>query len=162
MSFYNVVKYLRDELQSNEDVHTVMYSVRTEADLMKKNIYPLAIINPTSANLNLGPVNEFIFDIFVVDQRDLSNDDIVDKFWGNDNQIDTMNMAHGVLNTLVTTLRNIPNDDGIVLIDATTLTPIVYSDKNILDGWQLTLTIQIPNTKIDVCKPDNDSITPID
>jgi hypothetical protein len=145
-SYYKVVELLRVQLEGNPDVNTVVHGEFSNADREKKNIYPLAIVNPISASLANGNINEFTFEIGVLDQRDLSNDEIKDKFMGNDNEIDNLNMCHSVLNKLVTYLRNLYNVDNIELIAASNLTPLIFSGNNILDGWGLTIVIAIPNT----------------
>jgi hypothetical protein len=138
-------------LELNEDVNTVKHGDFSEADLEKKNIYPLAIINPISASLDNKQFNEFTFEVGVLDQRDLSNDLTSDKFDTNSNEIDNLNTCHAVLNDLVTRIRNLYNEHNIELSSASSLTPILFSDKNILDGWSITIVLQIPNITISTC-----------
>lgn len=149
-SYYKCVQLLRNLLESNEDVNTIMHSARSMADLQKKNIYPLAVINPVAAGFDVTSVNTFDFEIAVLDQRDLSNDDIIDKFKSNDNEIDNLNTCHAVLNRLVMELRNKLHDDNIRLTAITNLTPLLESNLNLLDGWFVTVTLSIPNT-ISIC-----------
>jgi aspartyl aminopeptidase len=145
-SYYKIVELLRNRLQQNPDVNTVIHGDFSQADKNKKNIYPLAIINPVSASFGNANVNEFTFEIAVLDQRDLSTDEIKDKFLGNDNEIDNLNMCHAVLNGLINYIRNSYNDDDIELIAASSVTPLIFTNLNILDGWGLTITVSIPNT----------------
>lgn len=145
-SFYNITKYLRDTLASFEDVNTVSFGPFPQGDYEKKNIYPIAMIEPTSSSFPVnGNVIEFTFDIGVFDQRDLSNDMIVDKFYSNDNEIDNLNMCHATLNLLVSTLRNENNPYNIEIVGISNLTPLVRQNLNILDGWGLTIVVQMPN-----------------
>jgi hypothetical protein len=151
-SFYKVTTLLRDRLQSNQDVNTVTFGVMSESDFQKKNIYPLVNIMPTNASLDNANVNSFDFEISAVDQRDLSDDEIKDKFLSNDNSIDNLNLCHAILNDLVTYLRNLYNDDGIELITASNMTPLYMDGLNIMDGWTLTITLEIPNITISACE----------
>lgn len=149
-AYLKVVNLLRDELESYEDVNTVIHLARSESDLFKKNIYPLVAINPQSASFN-GPVNEFTFEIAVMDVRDISDDETLDKFKGNDDQIWNLNTCHAVLNKLVTFLRLRDNEDGIEITGISNLTPIILDTVGYLDGWVLTIVVQIPDDT-DACE----------
>lgn len=150
-SYYKVTKLIKDILQANEDVHTVVHGKTEDKDLYKKSIYPLAHINPISSPFTSSQMNEFTFEIAVLDQRDLSKQDIENKFESNDNLIDNLNTCHAVLNNLISTLRLQNNDDMIELTSVGTATPILFKDHNILDGWLVSVTLSIPNNIISVC-----------
>jgi len=142
-SYYKILECLREILEDNEDVNTIIHAARSQGDLFKKNIYPLVVINPTGGSLDNGNVNSFDFEIAAMDQRDLSNAAIVDKFVSNDNEIDNLNLCHSILNKLITKLRLQNNEDEIDLVSVSNVTPIIFDDKNILDGWIMSITISV-------------------
>lgn len=145
--FYLVVDLLRERLQNNPNVNTVVFSRTDEKDLYKKSIYPLVQINPISAPMNSSQVSYFSFEIAALDQRDISKSITTDKFEGNDNIQDNLNITYTILNDLVSWLRLQNNNNYIELDSVSDATPILFSDFNLLDGWFLTITLKIPNNQ---------------
>jgi hypothetical protein len=150
-SYFKITSTLKDILQSNPDVATVIHGKTSERDLYKANRFPLAHINPVGSDFSSSQVNTFIFEIAVLEVREISkNNPIEDKFEGNDNEIDNLNKCHSIINMLLSRLRLLDNDD-VELISATTATPLLLSEKNLLDVWLVQVTLQTPNNIISVC-----------
>lgn len=147
--FYLVVDLLKSRLADNADVNTTVFGVSEDKDLYKKNIYPLVHIQPVSAESN-SRVSTFTFDIAALDQRDLSKQPITDKFIGNDDLQDNLNVTYAILNDLISWLYRQNNDKLIELTNAGSFQPILFKDYNLLDGWVVQITLQIPNN-ISVC-----------
>ena len=145
--FYLTVDLLRDRLEGNENVNTVVFGRTEDRDLYKKSIYPLVHINPTSAQMNSTQVSYFSFEIAALDQRDISKEPITDKFEGNDNLQDNLNITYTILNDLVTWLKLNNNSNYIELESVSDASPIVFKDYNLLDGWLITVTLKIPNNQ---------------
>ncbi len=145
--FYLVVELLRQRLQANPNVNTVVLSKTDDKDLYKKSIYPLVQINPVSAPMSSSHVSYFTFEVAALDQRDISKSAIKDKFEGNDNLQDNLNITYTILNDLVNWLRLQNNTYGIELSSVTDATPILFSDFNILDGWYMSITLMVPNNQ---------------
>jgi hypothetical protein len=119
-------------------------------DNVKKNIFPLAHINIQSSTMQAGQVI-FVFEVAIVDIRNVSKLQTVDKFLGNDNEIDNLNTTHGIMNYFVTKIKMKRNDDDIEVEDVSQLDPILLDFTNMLDGWKTTITLSIPNNEISVC-----------
>lgn len=147
--FYLVVDLLKSRLADNADVNTTVFGVSEDKDLYKKNIYPLVHIQPVSAEAG-SRVSTFTFDIAALDQRDLSKQPITDKFIGNDDLQDNLNVTYAILNDLVSWLSRQNNDNLIELTNTGSFQPILFKDYNLLDGWVVQITLQIPNN-ISVC-----------
>lgn len=145
--FYLTVDLLRDRLEGNENVNTVVFGRTEDRDLYKKSIYPLVHINPTSAPMNSTQVSYFSFEIAALDQRDISKAPITDKFEGNDNLQDNLNITYTILNDLVTWLKLNNNSNYIELESVSDAAPILFNDYNLLDGWLITVTLKIPNNQ---------------
>lgn len=145
--FYLVVDLLRERLQNNPNVNTVVFGRTEERDLYKKSIYPLVHINATSAPMNSSQVSYFSFEIAALDQRDISKEPTTDKFEGNDNLQDNLNITYTILNDLVNWLRLQNNNNYIELDSVSNASPIIFRDYNLLDGWLITITLKIPNNQ---------------
>ena len=148
--FYKVVDYLKETLSNDINVHTITHGLRSMTDIDKKNIFPLVHLQVTSSTVS-NSMATFIFEIAVVDLRNISKQPVTDKFLGNDNELDNLNTCHAVLNRLVSILQNKNNNDGIQLVNVPTLQPIIFEESNLLDGWRCDLELIIPNNEIVVC-----------
>jgi uncharacterized protein YccT (UPF0319 family) len=119
-------------------------------DIDKKNIFPLVHLQVTSSTVS-NSMATFIFEVAVVDLRNISKQQVSNKFLGNDNELDNLNTCHAVLNRLVSILQNQNNNDAIQLVNTPTLQPIIFEDSNLLDGWRTDIELVIPNNEIIVC-----------
>lgn len=144
-SFYKIVEHIKGRLDNNKNVGTTIFSSQDHSDLNKKNIYPIVYINPISAPVNGIGLSSFSFEVAAMDQRDESNEFLTDKFTGNDNLIDNLNITHSILNDLYTYLEMDPNDSDIILDNASAMTPIYSQQANLLDGWLFNITLKIKN-----------------
>ena len=144
--FYLTIDLLKQRLLNNVNVNTVIEARDGDKDLYKKNIYPLAVVNPVSADFSNSRVTFFTFEIAVLDQRDISKEP-GDKYNGNDNYIDNLNITSTIINDLVNYLRLQNNDDLIELVSVTDANKVEMSGYNLLDGWFITLKLSVPNTQ---------------
>lgn len=145
--FYLVVDFLRHRLENNPNNNTVIFGRTNEKDLYKKSIYPLTHINPVSAPMTSSQVSYFSFEIACLDQRDISKSITTDKFEGNDNFQDNLNITYTILNDLVNYIRIQNNNYNIEIESVSDATPIIFNDYNLLDGWFITITLKIPNNQ---------------
>lgn len=145
--FYLVVDFLRQRLENNPNNNTVIFGRTNEKDLYKKSIYPLTHINPVSAPMTSSQVSYFSFEIACLDQRDISKSIAIDKFEGNDNFQDNLNITYTILNDLVNYIRIQNNNYNIEIESVSDATPIIFNDYNLLDGWFITITLKIPNNQ---------------
>jgi hypothetical protein len=83
-----------------------------------------------------------------MEQRDLPNEQKGTKFETDDNIIDNLNLTYAILNDLISYLNLQQNDDRIEMVEASTIQPLIFTDFNILDGWVVSITLQIPNDEI--------------
>lgn len=148
--FYLTIDLLKTLLQEDINVHTIVHGLKSGMDINKKNIFPLAHLQVLSSVAD----NQFIsftFEVAVLDIRNFSKQIVTDKFLQNDNELDNLNTTHSVLNRLITKLRLQNNADKIQLNNVPTLSPIIFEEMNLLDGWRTELELIIPNTEINVC-----------
>jgi hypothetical protein len=147
-NFYRCVNLLKERLENNPLINTVIFAKTNEKDLYKKQIFPIAHINPQSSPFINSQVNRFTFEIGAMEQRDLPVAKKDTKFEGDDNVIDNLNLTFSVLNDLVSWLQLKNNDDDIELIQVSEFQPLTFTDFNILDGWVVRLTLEIRNDEI--------------
>ena len=147
--YYKCIYFLRNALKDAPLLNTITQGTDI-IDNVKKNIFPLAHINIQSSTMQAGQVI-FVFEVAIVDIRNVSKLQTVDKFLGNDYEIDNLNTTHGIMNYFVTKIKMKRNDDDIEVEEVAQLEPILLDFTNMLDGWKTTITLSIPNNEISVC-----------
>jgi hypothetical protein len=152
-AFYQAIDYIRTTLESAPLLNTITHGTDI-IDNVKKNIFPLAHINVLSSVVSNGVVT-FVFEVAVVDIRNISKVRGNDKFLGNDNELDNLNTCHAILNYMITKMNLRRNDNDIELQNEPSLQPIFMAFTNALDGWKCDIELSIPNDDFTVCCDGN-------
>ena len=145
--FYNFLDTLKTELQSNDFVNTVTYGDITRIDLNKKTIFPLShfLVNSVTYGENVLTYN---VSLLCMDIVDISNDDAVDIFKGNDNEQDIFNTQQDVI---IKTLDKLKTGDlyelKYQLSGTPNLEPFVDRFENRLAGWSVTFDLEVINDR---------------
>lgn len=148
--FYRVTDKIRETLQADVNCNTVTYGDITQVDLNKQTIFPLAhiIVNSVTSN---DTVLTFNISVLAMDIVDVSKEEDVNIFVGNDNEQDVLNTQLAVLNKLIQKLRigNLYVDKYQVLDDVV-IEPFRDRFENQIAGWTATMDIVIENS-VNVC-----------
>ena len=148
--FYRVTDKIRETLQADVNCNTVTYGDITQVDLNKQTIFPLShiIVNSVTSN---DTVLTFNISVLAMDIVDISKDEDVNIFVGNDNEQDVLNTQLAVLNKLIQKLRigNLYVDKYQVLDDVV-IEPFRDRFENQIAGWTATMDIVIEND-VNVC-----------
>jgi hypothetical protein len=104
--FYQITQAIKDQLLADKNVNTVTSGDITRIDLSKQSMYPIShlIVNNVS-NEGEGNVLRFSMSVLSMDVVDVSKEETVDIFIGNNNEQDILNTQLAVLNKLVQVLR---------------------------------------------------------
>lgn len=148
-SYYKAANILKSIIEDSKMVNTIIHGGTGELDTYKKAISPIAHINPIGRDFSSSQQNTYIFEIAVLDQRNISKFSEEDRFEGNDNEIDNLNLTDYVINYVVSKLRN--QRTGLELINTSTATPLILKHTNLLDGWLIQITVAVENTMITTC-----------
>ena len=150
--YSQLLTYIKSLAQSDVFVNTVTQGDFDKIDLDKGNIFPLVHVNVISAGFTNGQTVKFNVQLGCMDIRDINKEVRTDKFWEQDNEVDNLNETLAVLNRMWTTMYRDFDENNITASENPSLEPIIYDEKNILDGWVLTFTIEVPNTTLDLCQ----------
>ena len=135
---------------SDVNVNTVTTGDITRIDLAKQTMYPLShiIVNNVSNDDN---VLRFSLSVLAMDVVDVSKEEVVDIFVGNNNEQDILNTQLAVLNKLVQVLRGGTLHQDLYQLDGSpNFEPFYDRFENEVAGWALTFDVLIPN-EIDIC-----------
>ena len=155
IGYYELLKHLKTVFE--EDVNVSTITTQDDGgliDVYKKNVYPLVhleIIDSPFLGVQGLAVSTYNIQVSVLDIRDINNTEVNDKFWLNDNRHDNLNTCGAILKKALNKMVKDHLDTDITLTAATNGIPVVYAFSNLLDGWQQTWTIELPDTLTTVC-----------
>jgi len=151
MSFYDITTKIREHLIANKQVNTVTEGDIFDVDLNKQTIFPLSHIMINNVTFNDVGIT-YSMSILFMDVADVSKDNPRDEdniFYGVDNRHDILNTQLLVSNDLVSSLKRANlMKDKYQLNGTPSCEPFEDRFENLLVGWNLTLSIDIPNTII--------------
>lgn len=148
MSFYDITTKIREHLIANKQVNTVTEGDIFEVDLNKQTIFPLSHIITNNVTFNENNIS-YSMSILFMDVVDVSKADPRDEdeiFYGVDNKHDILNTQLLVANDLVTHLKRADlYRDNYQINGTPTCEPFEDRFENLLVGWNMSLTIDVPN-----------------
>ena len=148
-AYSRILRYIRSLAEQDDFVKTI--TTGADIDLNKGDIFPLFNIEITDATFSSNATITFSINIQCLDIRDLNNENVNDKFYLNDNEIDNYNGALSCLNALWVKMHRDFANNNITASDSPSLTQITYSDKNLLDGWDMSLSVEMPIDETSFC-----------
>ena len=148
--FYQVTEIIKEALLSDVNVNTVTTGDITRIDLGKQTMFPLSHLVVNNVG-NEDSVLRFSLSILAMDIVDISKEEVVDIFVGNNNEQDVLNTQLAVLNKLVQVLRGGNLHQDLYQLDGTpNFEPFYDRFENEMAGWVLTFDVIVPND-ISIC-----------
>ncbi len=148
--FYQVTETIKNQLLADVNVNTVTTGDITRIDLSKQTMFPLSHIVVNNVG-NEDNILRFSLSVLSMDVVNISKEEVVDIFIGNNNEQDILNTQLAVLNKLVQVLRGGTLHQDLYQLDGTpNFEPFYDRFENEMAGWALTFDVIIPND-IDIC-----------
>jgi hypothetical protein len=148
-AYYELLRVLKKSLEDNVNINTVTQGNIAEMDLDKKTIFPLAHIDASNGSFQEN-IMTFNVTIHAMDIVDYSNEIIVDKFIGNDNEIDILNTMLAVLRRTYLELAKDVHTE-MITINSEPNFSLKEGYSNSLLGWEMSFSVEVPDTIISVC-----------
>jgi len=145
MDYFKIIDKLKEHFINDPLVSTVSQGDLFDIDLNKQTIFPLVhlIVNTASFESNIIRYN---ISILAMDIVDITKDETVSKFDGNDNQLWVLNTQLQVLTRCYELLlRGDLYTDKFQVDGNPNCEPFTERFENKLAGWTMTLDILIPN-----------------
>ena len=148
--FYQVTQVIKDQLLSDVNVNTVTTGDITRIDLSKQTMFPLSHIIVNNVG-NEDNILRFSLSVLAMDVVNISKEEVVDIFLGNNNEQDILNTQLAVLNKLVQVLRGGTLHTDLYQLDGSpSFEPFYDRFENEMAGWALTFDVIVPND-ISIC-----------
>lgn len=146
MNYFDIIDKLKTHFDGDVLVNTVTQGNLFDIDLSKQTIFPLVHIIVNTASLE-GNVVRYNISILAMDIVDITKDEDVNKFDGNDNELYVLNTQLQVLTRCYELLlRGDLWTDKFQIDGNPTCEPFVDRFENKLAGWTMTTDILIPNS----------------
>tara|TARA_R110000782_G_scaffold89392_1_gene172018 strand:+ start:201 stop:653 length:453 start_codon:yes stop_codon:yes gene_type:complete len=145
MDYFDLIDKLKTHFDNDVLVNTVTQGNLFDVDLNKQDIFPMVhlIVNTASLESNVVRYN---ISILAMDIVDITKDETVSKFDGNDNELYVLNTQLQVLTRCYELLlRGDLWSDKFQIDGNPTCEPFVDRFENKLGGWTMTCDILIPN-----------------
>ena len=148
--FYQVTQVIKDQFLADVNVNAVTFGDMTRIDLSKQTMFPLSHLMVNSVS-NEDSILRFNLSILSMDIVNVSKEETIDIFFGNNNEQDILNTQLQVQNKLVQVLRGGDLYRQLYQLDsAPTFEPFYDRFENAVAGWTLTFDVLIPND-IEIC-----------
>lgn len=145
MNYFDIIDKLKTHFDGDVLVNTVTQGNLFDIDLSKQTIFPLVHIIVNTASLE-GNVVRYNISILAMDIVDITKDEDINKFDGNDNELYVLNTQLQVLTRCYELLlRGDLWTDKFQIDGNPTCEPFVDRFENKLAGWTMTTDILIPN-----------------
>jgi len=148
--YTQVLNYL-NQLAIEAGANTVTKDAPSDTDLQKENIYPLVNISIANGSFTNGQTINFNVLIEAFTIRDINKEVVNDKFYGNDNEVDNHNEMLAIINRMWTSMYRDFADNLITASENPSFEKVTLDGLNMLDGWELTFAIDVPNTDLNLC-----------
>lgn len=148
--FYQVTQVIKDQLLADVNVNTVTTGDITRIDLSKQTMFPLSHIIVNNVG-NEDNILRFSLSVLAMDVVNISKEEVVDIFIGNNNEQDILNTQLAVLNKLVQVLRGGSLHTDLYQLDGSpSFEPFYDRFEAEVAGWALSFDVIIPND-ISIC-----------
>lgn len=145
MDYFKIIDKLKTHFDNDALVNTVTQGNLFDIDINKQDIYPLVHIIVNNASLESNVVR-YNISILAMDIVDITKDETISKFDGNDNELYVLNTQLQVLTRCYELLlRGDLWTDAFQIDGNPTCEPFVDRFENKLGGWTMTCDILIPN-----------------
>lgn len=145
MDYFDIIDKLKTHFDGDVLVNTVTQGNLFDIDLSKQTIFPLVHIIVNTASLESNVVR-YNISILAMDIVDITKDETISEFDGNDNELYVLNTQLQVLTRCYELLlRGDLWSDKFQIDGNPTCEPFVDRFENKLAGWTMTCDILIPN-----------------
>lgn len=151
--YYELMDAVKEYLQQNPNVNTINEGDFFKLDLSKESIFPLLNLDVVNVEFNehFNRYNLQVIAADIVDSNFKNKKEQVNVFHGSTNLQDIYNTQLTVVNMLQLSLKrgSLNYEDYVLNEDeSSTAVPFEQRFENLLAGWVLNVTVDIPNDEI--------------
>ena len=143
-AYTQLLRHVKGLSEQDPYITTILSRLPEDFDWEKGNIFPILNISALAGTFTSTSTIQFDVTITCVDKRDINKDEVNDKFWSNDNEVDNHNATLSHLSHLWFKLNTDYSRENITASDTPTLEQIEFEGMNLVDGWSITFQVEMP------------------
>lgn len=143
-AYTQLLRHIKETAEEDNYITTILHRLPEDFDWEKGNIFPILNISALAGTFTSTSTIQFDITLTCVDKRDINKEDINDKFWGNDNEVDNHNATLSHLSHLWFKLNTDYSRENITASETPTLEQIEFEGMNLVDGWSITFQVEMP------------------
>ncbi len=143
-AYTQLLRHIKETAEQDPYITTILSRLPEDFDWEKGNIFPILNISALAGTFTSTSTIQFDVTITCVDKRDINKDDVEDKFWSNDNEVDNHNATLSHISHLWTKLNRDYSTENITASENPSLTQIEFEGMNLMDGWEITFQVEMP------------------
>jgi len=150
-AYTQLLRHIKETAEADHYITTILSRLPEDFDWEKGNIFPIFNVSILSAEFTSTSTIKFPVTLTCVDKRDINNEDVNDKFWSNDNEVDNHNATLSALSSIWIRLNRDYRKNNITASDNPSLSQIEFEGMNLMDGWSLSFDVEMPMEGISLC-----------
>ena len=143
-AYTQLLRHVKGLSEQDSYITTILSRLPEDFDWEKGNIFPILNISALAGTFTSTSTIQFDVTITCVDKRDINKDEVNDKFWSNDNEVDNHNATLSHLSHLWVKLNRDYSRANITASQTPTLEQIEFEGMNLVDGWSITFQVEMP------------------
>lgn len=150
-AYSQLLRHIKETAEADSYITTILSRLPEDFDWEKGNIFPIFNVSILAAEFTSTSTIKFPVVLTCVDKRDINNEDVNDKFWSNDNEVDNHNATLSALSGLWVKLNRDYSRNNITASDNPSLSQIEFEGLNLMDGWSLSFDVEMPMDGVSLC-----------
>ena len=150
-AYSELLRYIKKLSEEDSYITTVLARVTDDFDWEKANIFPIMNMSVLTGVITSTSTVMFNVELTCVDKRIINKDDVNDKFWSNDNEVDNHNSTLNSLTTLWVKMNRDFARNNITASNRPDINQIEFNGMNLADGWTLSFSVEMPIEEVDLC-----------
>ena len=150
--YSRLLDYVKQLAESDPLVNKVSEGTRADIDLDKMTIFPLLNILVDDIDLSNPSTVGFSVELTSLGLVDEANERTDKDFHKGTNEVDVLNETSVILNRIVSRIFSERDGTGITVESVSGTGSIRENGTNIHSGWQITLSVLMPNNELNLCQ----------
>ena len=143
-AYTQLLRHIKKLAEKDDYITTILHRLPEDFDWEKGNIFPILNISALAGTFTSTSTIQFDVTLTCVDKRDINKEDVNDKFWGNDNEVDNHNSTLSHISNLWTKINRDYTRENITASDTPNLEQIEFEGMNLVDGWSISFQVEMP------------------
>tara|TARA_R110002051_G_scaffold320825_1_gene406964 strand:+ start:625 stop:1110 length:486 start_codon:yes stop_codon:yes gene_type:complete len=150
--YSRLLDYVKQLAESDPLVNRVSEGTRADLDLDKATLFPLLNVLVDDVDFSNPATVGFSVELTALGLVNSSNEIANNDFYKGSNEVDILNTTSIILNRITSRIATERDGTGITVESVAGTGSIRENGANTYSGWQVTLTVSMPNNELNLCQ----------